>query len=61
MHVVRNRAEWPLGGVGVEFEVVAECEYTSDGPKVRHSASLPVYSGFVWVRIEQQGCGSRLD
>jgi len=30
LHVVRNTGEWPLGGVGVDFEVVAYTDYTSE-------------------------------
>ena len=30
LHVVRNVSDWPLGGVGVDFEIVAHTEYTAE-------------------------------
>ena len=48
LHVVRNTGEWPLGGVGVDFEVVTCTEYTSES-----KVSRTIHPTHIWYDHEQ--------
>lgn len=49
VHVVRNTGEWQLGGVGVEYEVVASLEYDNIAPKFLTATLDPAMGPYFMV------------